>query len=138
MQLFRSSRNHQHRRSVKVKMPHHKDLYGRQRLFNVIQCLHESCPWSKSVSSEVLLNFLESEIKELREELDIIKKKNDKYHSGTTTNVKEEEKEEKKSNHYISVGGDDDDTTANNKEALISEVGDIIFDVLMLEMAVRR
>ena len=126
MQLFFRRRNNHLNRSV-VQPPQqlpHKDLYGRARLFNVIQYLHVSCPWSKSVTSETMLDFLESEIKELRDEL--------------TTMKKCANEEEKK----YSRDGDDDNTattsSSNNKAALVSEVGDIIFDVLMLEMALKR
>jgi len=78
----------------------------------VIKCLSESCPWTKSITSEMMMGFLESELKELKDELVIMK--------SCKTNV------EKISNNV------------DNKKEIVSEVGDIIFDVLMLEMAIRR
>jgi len=78
----------------------------------VIKCLSESCPWTKSITSEMMMGFLESELKELKVELVIMK--------SCKTNVE-------KINNNV-----------DNKKEIVSEVGDIIFDVLMLEMAIRR
>ena len=103
-------------------------------LFTLLfKCLSISCPWTKSITPPTMLTFLESELKELRHELDILSKS----------------KEEAAANNDDQIisnddGGDNDnnndskDTFNNNKDALISEVGDIIFDVLMLEMVIRR
>ena len=111
----------------------HKQLYGRERLFNVIKCLSISCPWTKSITPPTMLTFLESELKELRHELDILSKsKKEAAANNDDQTISNDD------------GGDNDNnsdskvTLQNNKDALISEVGDIIFDVLVLEMAIRR
>ena len=105
---------------------HHKQLYGRERLFNVIKCLSISCPWTKSITPPTMLTFLESELKELRHELDILSKAKKEAAANNDDQVISSNND----------GGDNDNnsdskvTLQTNKEALISEVGDIIFDVL--------
>lgn len=59
-----------------------------------------------------MMGFLESELKELREELLIMKSYRTKKN----------------------ISNREDD----NKKEIVSEVGDILFDVLMLEMTIRR
>ncbi len=94
---------------------HHQGLRGMERLNNVVSCLEKSCPWTKSTKSSDMLNFLESEVHELREEIERAK-----------------------------TVGTDQDESANAEEqkfdsdAILSELGDIFFDALMLEMMLRR
>lgn len=59
-----------------------------------------------------MMGFLESELKELREELVLMKSYRTKKN----------------------ISNREDD----NKKEIVSEVGDILFDVLMLEMTIRR
>ena len=60
-----------------------------------------------------MMGFLESELKELKDELVIMNSLKTTHHEKINDNV-------------------------DNKKEIVSEVGDIIFDVLMLEMAIRR
>ena len=64
------------RRQQPLQPDHHKQLYGRERLFNVIKCLSISCPWTKSITPPTMLTFLESEMKELRHEIDVLSASN--------------------------------------------------------------
>ena len=90
-----------------MKIQTHKDLRGRKRLHRVVSCLGDSCPWTESITSEDMLHYLESEIRELREEIVATKRCNER-------------------------------AKADQKVAMISELGDVLFDVLMLEMLLRR
>jgi len=90
----------------------HKDLVGRDRLYNVVSCLGKSCPWTQSITSNQMLGYLESEVHELHEEISILK-----------SSV---------------VIGDPAAGSIVSKDAMVSELGDILFDVLMLEMMMRR
>lgn len=92
----------------------HTQLVGRDRLYNVVSCLAEECPWTKTMQSHDMLNFLSSEVKELQEEIDGL---------GA-------DREENSTEDLLS--------TDERKSAIISELGDLIFDVLMLEMMMRR
>lgn len=92
----------------------HTQLSGRDRLCNVVACLAEECPWTKTMQSHDMLNFLGSEVKELQEEIE-----------GLAA--------EQKDNAIEDLLPTDD-----RKTAIISELGDLLFDVLMLEMMMRR
>ena len=92
----------------------HAQLVGRDRLYNVVSCLAEECPWTKTMQSHDMLNFLSSEVKELQEEIE-----------GFAADQKEN-----------AIG--DLLPTDERKNAIISELGDLLFDVLMLEMMMRR
>lgn len=92
----------------------HAQLVGRDRLYNVVSCLAEECPWTKTMQSHDMLNFLSSEVKELQEEIE-----------GFAADQKE--------NAIRDLLPTDE-----RKNAIISELGDLLFDVLMLEMMMRR
>ena len=92
----------------------HTQLVVRDRLCNVVSCLAEECPWTKTMQSHDMLNFLSSEVKELQEEIE-----------GLAA--------EQKDNAIEDLLPTDD-----RKTAIISELGDLLFDVLMLEMMMRR
>ena len=92
----------------------HTQLVGRDRLYNVVSCLAEECPWTKTMQSHDMLNFLSSEVKELQEEIDGL---------GA-------DREENSTEDLL--------PTDERKSAIISELGDLLFDVLLLEMMMRR
>ena len=92
--------------------PNHASLQGPERLLNVVSCLAASCPWTISVTPQQMLGALKSEIEELQKEMikiDVVQKP-----------------------------GNALDSFCDKKTALISEMGDVLFDVLMLEMTIRR
>mmetsp|Transcript_30809 Transcript_30809/g.35567 ORF Transcript_30809/g.35567 Transcript_30809/m.35567 type:complete len:100 (+) Transcript_30809:121-420(+) len=95
----------------------HKELRGKERLYNVVSCLSKNCPWTISQTSNKMIEYLESEVKELKNELLPVE------------SVKEASMKEEK-NAILSVKG--------NSRAIVSELGDVIFDVLMLEMMLQR
>ena len=78
---------------------------SQERLNYVVQCLSQSCPWTKSITAKQMVSWLKSEVLELEEELNLCS-------SSTTMN--------------------------HRKKELVSEMGDILFDVIMLEMILRR
>ena len=98
--------------------PNHLSLKGPQRLHNVVSCLSTSCPWTKSVTPHQMLGQLKSEMEELQEEMKLIEKSKRKIVTNNAEKV--------------------NDSNSMSKTALISEMGDILFDALMLEMTIRR
>ena len=85
----------------------HHDLIGRERLFNLVECLNLDCPWTKSITAKDMIKWLQSEVVELQDEMDLLCNQNDNNESQA-------------------------------KQALVSELGDILFDCLMLEALIRR
>jgi len=94
-----------------MTLPIHNELMGRHRLFNVVSCLGQSCPCTRSIKANDMLHYLKSEVDELHHELDIIKSDDICYWRCYSD---------------------------KRKKAMASELGDILFDVLMLEMIMRR
>lgn len=96
----------------------HKALKGKERLCNVVSCLGQSCPWTKSISSKEMLKWLRSELDELEKELEVL----DSIKSRKVN------------------GGDGDESLISQRliQSLSSEMGDILFDALMLDMIVQR
>ena len=95
----------------------HTSLRGRKRLYNLVTCLGNSCPWTATVKSTEMLVYLESEVHELQEEII--------------------------SMHSVRDGSDASSgrkhpSYSDRKKAMIAELGDVLFDVLMLEMMMRR
>mmetsp|Transcript_4277 Transcript_4277/g.5555 ORF Transcript_4277/g.5555 Transcript_4277/m.5555 type:complete len:386 (-) Transcript_4277:41-1198(-) len=100
----------------------HSELKGKDRLCNVVDCLGKACPWTLGISSKQMINWLRSELDELEKELNLF----DKIMIKKETLGKEEE------------DNDNENAIILEKSSLISEMGDILFDALMLEMIVRR
>ncbi len=98
----------------------HLDLKGKERLFNVVQLLGGSCPWTISIASKTMLSWLRSELDELEKELDILEMLQEKREFDLVT------QEEKNDSLDVVL------------QSLTSEMGDILFDTLMLEMIIRR
>ena len=111
----------------------HNQLKGQARLASVVKYLEKSCPWTASITPLEMLQWLKSELDEIEKELKLLNAWN--------------EWSEKKSNN---VGDGDDDEVGGEREqrriaeyeclinALTSEMGDILFDTIMLEMIIRR
>ena len=95
----------------------HTELRGRQRLHNLVNCLGNSCPWTATVKSSDMLAYLGSEVHELQEEISFLKSKGDRIDSSLSGN---------------------DLSSFHKKKEMIAELGDILFDALMLEMLLRR
>ena len=114
----------------------HLLLNGRERLCNIVYCLSMSCPWTASITSKEMLQWLRSELNELEKEIndiDSMKAILEEYYDN------DNEKNEKGGNII------NDDVYQDKllklqqlKIALTSEMGDILFDALMLNMMVQR
>ena len=111
----------------------HLLLNGRERLCNIVHCLSMSCPWTASISSKEMLQWLRSELNELEKEINDIDSMKaileEFYDDGN-----------RKGGNIIN-----DDVYQDKllklqqlKIALTSEMGDILFDALMLNMMVQR
>jgi hypothetical protein len=53
------SRNNLNSRQELDKESMHQDLQGKSRLYNLVKCLGESCPWTKQMKAKDMLLFLE-------------------------------------------------------------------------------
>ena len=89
---------------------YHNSLTGRERLYNVVQCLSKSCPWTMTVNANQMISWLQSELQELQTEL------------------------EKKGRSSLMPSN----KLVESRDALVSELGDVLFNSLMLEMMLRR
>lgn len=109
----------------------HNQLKGQARLTSVVKYLEKSCPWTASITPLEMLQWLKSELDEIEKELKLLNAW--------------KEWSEKKSNNV----GDDDEIGEEREQrriaeyecltnALTSEMGDILFDTVMLEMIIRR
>jgi len=85
-----------------------------EELFNVVQELGLHCPWTKSLTSRSMLKWLQSELIELEQELS----KLEDIQRGSSLN------NEKCLEHC--------------RDRVTSELGDVLFDTLMVEMMIRR
>ena len=87
---------------------------NQERLNYIVECLSQSCPWTKSITAKQMISWLKSEVLELEEELNLWEKEKDQSSSSSKRIMSRRQNE------------------------LVSEMGDILFDVLMLEMILRR
>lgn len=129
-----------------ITQQQHNDLQGKERLWNIIQCLEKSCPWTKSVSSKEMLQWLRSELIELEKEIhdydNVCNTMMTCISNNNISNVDEEMVQE------VEEGQDTSCSLLNLKkmkmkqdalkQSLTSEMGDILFDALMLDMMIRR
>jgi NTP pyrophosphatase (non-canonical NTP hydrolase) len=105
-------------------------------LYHVVETLGLECPWTKSLSCASMIQWLRSELVELEEEmarLDVITPATQALGNKANGNA----------NVATSPPHDDSqkllkNQDQHNKEMLVSELGDVLFDTLMLEMMVRR
>jgi hypothetical protein len=117
----------------------HEDLKGRDRLINLVQCLNQSCPWTLSITSREMLQWLRSELDEIENEMNVIDYISEKEILIHTLKGKEIESDGEKDEggHQKEI-----EEIAKKKHVLIqsltSEMGDILFDTLMLDMIVKR
>jgi NTP pyrophosphatase (non-canonical NTP hydrolase) len=157
----------QKQKEQKHKKPLHKDLKGRERLYSVVKFLEKSCPWTISLASRQMLQWLRSELDELEKELKLLdhwKQKrmhilnksnnsnsNKKYQIGENTQLTVKKNEKGNDHDHDDDDHDDDDHDKKIEsikigdakykflvKSLTSEMGDILFDALMLEMMIRR
>eukprot|EP00591_Stephanopyxis_turris_P012044 CAMPEP_0195518654 /NCGR_PEP_ID=MMETSP0794_2-20130614/13431_1 /TAXON_ID=515487 /ORGANISM="Stephanopyxis turris, Strain CCMP 815" /LENGTH=209 /DNA_ID=CAMNT_0040647669 /DNA_START=153 /DNA_END=782 /DNA_ORIENTATION=+ len=119
-------------------------LRGRERLFYVVDKLGLSCPWTKSVDSTSMLDWLGGEVEELRKEISLLRLLSPAAAAGEVSMVSSPRRIS-----GMKIGGighplvandaeHEDAEVRNTRKALVSELGDVLFDAIMLEMMCRR
>ena len=115
------------RREEKEEDTNYNYKLGFIDLYNVVQCLGESCPWTASVSPKSMLKALNSEICELYDEIDYQTQQKEKHQQGSLF-----------FNNNSSSVNNGKFQLRHRKDELIDEIGDILFDALMIELVCRR
>ena len=113
----------------------HQNLTGKDRLNSIVRCLGESCPWTKTISSKEMLGWLRSELDELEKELEQLDFINELNLKDGAKNVESEREDDEEGYDLVDKKKE---LISFLMESLTSEMGDILFDVLMLDMIVKR
>ena len=112
----------------------HTKLVGRERLLAVVSKLGQSCPWTASVNGPMMIEWLQAELIELSQELSYYyyDEEEEEDYSSSSTMVTTSQKKKKKKQQRQCFG------PLQSDDPLISELGDVIFDVLLLQYVLRR
>lgn len=107
----------------------HNQLQGQARLTSVVRYLEKSCPWTASITPMEMLQWLKSELDEIENELKLLnawKESCEKKEVNMDDSLEKEVEERRISEYNCLI------------KSLTSEMGDILFDTMMLEMIIRR